>query len=113
MATGKATFPVIGVLLDSTYHGEGVKVIADDPATKTLGVAPGSPADLAGIKAGDIILSFNGRPVAMAEDLIVATRAMAPGDVVTLEVKSGTTTSTVKVTLSTNDKITWNDGSQQ
>jgi len=113
IATGKATFPVIGVLLDSTYHGEGVKVIADDPATKTLGVAPGSPADLAGIKAGDIILSFNGRPVAMAEDLIVATRAMAPGDVVTLEVKSGTTTSTVKVTLSTNDKITWNDGSQQ
>lgn len=113
IATGRATFPVIGVLLDSRYHGEGVKVIDDDPETKTLGVAPGSPADLAGIKAGDIILSFDGRPVTVPEDLIVATRAMAPGDVVTLEVKSGSATSTVMVTLSANDAITWNDGSQK
>jgi putative serine protease PepD len=113
IATGKATFPVIGVLLDSTYHGEGVRVINDDPASKTLGVAPGSPADLAGIRAGDIIVSFDGRPIAMPEDLIVATRAKAPGDVVTLGVKSGNSTSTVRVTLTTNDKITWNDGSQK
>ncbi len=113
IATGKATFPVIGVLLDGTYHGEGVKVIDDNPATNTLGVAPGSPADLAGIKAGDIIVSFDGRPVTRPEDLIVATRAMAPGDVITLGIKSGSSTSTVKVTLTANDKITWNDGSQQ
>jgi putative serine protease PepD len=113
IATGKATFPVIGVLLDSTYHGEGVKVLDDNAATKTLGVAPGSPADLAGIKAGDIILSFDGRPITMPEELVVATRAMAPGDVITLKVKSGSATSTVRVTLSANDKITWNDGSQQ
>jgi putative serine protease PepD len=113
IATGKATFPVIGVLLDSTYHGEGVRVLNNDPATKTLGVAPGSPADVAGIKAGDIIVSFDGRPIAMPEELIVATRAMAPGDVVTLEVKSGSSTSKVTVTLTANDKITWNDGSQK
>ncbi len=113
IATGKATFPVIGVLLDSTYHGEGVKVIDNNPATNTLGVAPGSPADLAGIKAGDIILTFDGRPITMPEELIVATRAMAPGDVITLEVKAGNSTSTVKVTLTANDKIAWNDGSQK
>ncbi len=113
IATGSATFPVIGVLLDSTYHGEGVKVVEDDPATGLVGVAPGSPADVAGIKAGDIIVSFNGRPVAMPEDLIVATRAMAPGDVITLGIKSGDATSTVRVALTTNDKVNWNDGSQQ
>ncbi len=113
IATGKATFPVIGVLLDNTYKGQGVKVLDDDPANNVLGVAPGSPAALAGIKAGDIILSVNGRPVTDPEELVVSTRAMAPGDTITLEVKSGDTTSTVKVKLTTNDSITWENGSSQ
>ncbi len=113
IATGHATFPMIGVLLDNTYFGEGVEVLADDPSTKTVGVLPGSPADLAGIKAGDIILSIAGRPVTSPEELIVAIRAMAPGDTVRLEVTSGGTTSTVIVTLAANDNVVWDDGQQQ
>jgi putative serine protease PepD len=113
IATGHATFPVIGVLLDNTYHGEGVEVLADDPKTDTLGVFPGSPAELAGIKAGDIILSIAGRPVTRPEELIVAIRAMAPGDRVRLEIRSGGATSTVTVTLTANDNVVWDDGSQQ
>jgi putative serine protease PepD len=113
IATGHATFPVIGVLLDDTYVGEGVEVLADDPSAETLGVFPGSPADLAGIKAGDIILSIAGRPVTRPAELIVAIRAMAPGDTVRLEVMSGGTTSTVIVTLTANDNVAWDDGQQQ
>ena len=113
IATGHATFPVIGVLLDDSYTGEGVEVLADDPSTETLGVFPGSPADLAGIKAGDIILSIAGRPVTRPAELVVAIRAMAPGDTVRLEVMSGGTTSTVIVTLTANDNVVWDDGEQQ
>jgi putative serine protease PepD len=111
--TGKATFPVIGVLLDNTYTGEGVKIVDDDPANNVVGVAPGSPAALAGIKAGDIILSVDGRPVTQPDELVVQTRAMAPGDTITLAIKSGDSTSTVKVKLTTNDSITWQKGDSQ
>lgn len=113
ITTGKATYPVIGVLLDSAYTGEGVKVLVNDAATNTVGVVPGSPADKAGIKAGDIILSINGRPVTMPEELVVAVRSMAPGDTVDLQVKAGSSTSKVVVTLVANDQVTWNNTSKQ
>jgi len=108
--TGKATFPVIGVLLDNTYTGEGVKIVDDDPTNNVIGVAPGSPAALAGIQAGDIILAVDGRPVTQPDELVVQTRAMAPGDTITLTIKSGDSTSTVKVKLTTNDSIDWQKG---
>jgi putative serine protease PepD len=86
--TGEATFPVIGVLLDQSYQGEGVRV-----ATAAQGgqppVTPDGPADRAGIAPGDVILAINGRPVSRSDELIVSIRAMAPGDAVTLRVRSG------------------------
>ncbi|MFI6427296.1 trypsin-like peptidase domain-containing protein [Promicromonospora sp. NPDC050880] len=86
--TGTATFPVIGVLLDPTYQGEGVQV-SEEPQQGTPAVTPGGPADQAGVKPGDVILAIDGRPVSVADELIVAIRAKAPGDPVTLQVRSG------------------------
>ena len=34
-----------------------------------LGVEPGSPADRAGLREGDIVVEFNGQPVAGIDDL--------------------------------------------
>ncbi|GMA32147.1 S1C family serine protease [Litorihabitans aurantiacus] len=42
IATGVATYPVIGVLLDSTYTGVGVKV-AIEPSNGTEPLTPGEP----------------------------------------------------------------------
>ncbi len=85
--TGRATYPIIGVLLDRGYAGEGVKVLEDaagqDPVT------PDGPAAQAGIRPGDVITGLNGRPMTEPDDLIVGIRAQEPGDTVTLTVTTG------------------------
>ncbi len=96
--TGKATYPVIGVLLDSRYTGEGVQVSTDATGGRPS-VVKGGPADRAGIKAGDVILAIDGRPVTQADELIVAVRAKAPGDAVTLSVRTGDRTREMRVVL--------------
>ncbi|WP_419703857.1 S1C family serine protease [Promicromonospora sp. NFX87] len=96
--TGTATFPIIGVLLDPAYQGEGVQV-SKEPQQGTPAVTPDGPADQAGLKPGDVILSIDGRPVSVADELIVAIRAKAPGDPVTLEVRSDGDERDVRVVL--------------
>ncbi|MEV0891323.1 trypsin-like peptidase domain-containing protein [Promicromonospora sp. NPDC050262] len=96
--TGTATFPIIGVLLDPSYQGEGVQV-SEEAQQGTPAVTPDGPADQAGIKPGDVILAVDGRPVSVADELIVAIRAKAPGDPVTLEVRSGNDEREVRVVL--------------
>ena len=90
--TGAATFPVIGVLLDSRYSGEGVKILEAADAEQADGstpIVPGGAAEEAGIQAGDVVLAFEGRPVTAPDELIVAVRAQEPGDEVTLTVRRG------------------------
>ncbi|MFD7307766.1 trypsin-like peptidase domain-containing protein [Promicromonospora sp. NPDC059942] len=96
--TGTATFPIIGVLLDPSYQGEGVQV-SQEAQQGTPAVTPDGPADQAGIKPGDVILAVDGRPVSVADELIVAIRAKAPGDPVTLQVRSGNDEREVRVVL--------------
>ncbi|WP_262348202.1 trypsin-like peptidase domain-containing protein [Cellulosimicrobium cellulans] len=85
--TGVATYPVIGVLLDGSYTGEGVQVSAE-PQGGQQPVTPGGPAERAGIRAGDVILAIDGRPVTASDELVVAIRARTPGDAVTLRVRA-------------------------
>lgn len=96
--TGVATYPVVGVLLDQRYQGEGVQVSTE----AQNGVAPvtqDGPADRAGIEPGDIIVAIDGRPVTADEELIVAIRSKAPGDSVTLTVRTGDEERDVRVVL--------------
>ena len=86
--TGQATYPVVGVLLDQGYVGEGVQV-ATEAQQGQAAVTAGGPADNAGIRSGDIILSIDGRPVTEPDELIVAIRAKAPGQTVSLRVRTG------------------------
>ncbi len=96
--TGKAQHPVIGVLLDREYSGEGVKVSGAARGGQPP-ITPGGPADKAGIKPGDVITAFNGRPVTAPDELVVAIRARAPGDTVELTVRTGGRERVVTMTL--------------
>ncbi|WP_454084085.1 trypsin-like peptidase domain-containing protein [Georgenia sp. Marseille-Q6866] len=86
--TGRATYPVIGVALDTRYQGEGVQVLEDGAGASTPAVTPGGPGDEAGIEPGDVITHFDGQPVTTPSELIVAVRSRAPGDTVVLTVQS-------------------------
>ncbi|MFC8923618.1 S1C family serine protease [Cellulosimicrobium sp. NPDC057127] len=98
IADGVATYPVIGVLLDQRYQGEGVQVSTEDQQGQQA-VTPDGPADAAGIRPGDVILAIDGRPVTESDELIVAIRAKAPGETVVLRVRTGDQERDVRVVL--------------
>jgi len=64
--------PFFGVIPD---FGE-----AERPGVRITGVRPGSPAEKAGIRAGDIIVKFAGVEVKTLDDLAFALRGRRPGD---------------------------------
>jgi len=96
--TGSATYPIIGVLLDQRYSGEGVQVSSDVQDGRQPVTADG-PAERAGIHPGDVILAIDGRPVTDPDELIVAIRARTPGDTIVLHVRSGSSERDVRVKL--------------
>jgi len=98
IATGKASHPVIGVILDTAYDGPGVR-IADSPKDGRDPVTKGGPADRAGLKPGDVIVKFNGRVISDPDQLVVAIRAKAVGETVELTVRRGSGERTVKMVL--------------
>lgn len=99
IATGEATVPVIGVRLDSTYEGRGVRVADSSQLDGQAAVVPDSPADQAGMREGDIIVAIDGELVADPDTAIVKIRTHAPGDEVTFTLDRGGKDVDVTVTL--------------
>jgi putative serine protease PepD len=91
---GVATYPVIGISLDMNYPGEGAQV-----ATSGRGILPGSPAEKAGLRGGDIVIALNGIPINAPEELIVSVRSLNVGDVVKVTYKRNGVEKTVSLTL--------------
>ncbi len=94
--SGKATHGLLGASVEDATSASGSTVGA---LLKT--VVSGGAADKAGLKAGDVVTSFNGVPIAGATDLTAQVRFLAAGADTTLSyVRDGKTT-TVDVTLGT------------
>ena len=66
---------------------------------KLSGVTAGSPADKAGLRAGDIILGIGSHDVADLQAMTDALRAHKPGDTVPVRFQRADKTETVQVTL--------------
>jgi putative serine protease PepD len=91
---GVATYPVIGVTLNMNFNGMGAKITSTADA-----ILLGSPAQIAGLRGGDVITSFEGKTINGAEELIVAVRAKNVGDRVTLIFKRNGVSKTTVLTL--------------
>ena len=70
-----------------------------DSGVVVINVAVDSPADQAGVEAGDVILAINGDAVESAEQVTDAIRALAPGTAVVLTILRSEEELTLGVTL--------------
>ncbi len=111
IATGSAQVPAIGAQLDRTYLGRGVR-IADSSQFSNggVGIVPGSPADVAGMQEGDVIIRIDGVPVAESNTAIVIIRSHAPGDTMTFTVDRDGTELDFTVTLGVLGDLDFADG---
>ncbi|MGV9313560.1 S1C family serine protease [Streptomyces sp. NPDC003691] len=81
--TGKPVYPVIGATVDLNENTGGAR-IPDKGNNNTEAVPPTGPAAKAGLKPGDVITAFNGKPVDSGPTLISEIWNHKPGDRVTL-----------------------------
>jgi Peptidase family M28/PDZ domain/PA domain len=89
-SSGSGYGPDFGSIPDFTEIPNGVR-FAD--------VRPGSPAAKAGLKAGDVLTQFDGKPIQNLYDFTYALRAKKPGQEVLVKVLRGTETIEAKVLL--------------
>ena len=75
---------------DFAYAGVGVKIAS---------VSEDSPASKAGMKAGDIIVTFAGKPVNNLREYSNELKTKAPGDRVNMEILRGDEKLTVEIVL--------------
>jgi S1-C subfamily serine protease len=93
----------------SGYLGVGIETLtsqlrsafnfAPTQGAVVLSVVGGSPAATAGVVQGDVITSFNGKPVTSADQLATAIQRTAPGKVVTIGLYRQQTQMTLHATL--------------
>ncbi|MER7002065.1 trypsin-like peptidase domain-containing protein [Dactylosporangium sp. NPDC000555] len=90
--TGKARRTVMGVQVDTAYQNPlgGARLST---------VQAGGPAEAAGLKAGDVVMAVNGKPVEESWDLTALVRKYAPGDTVEMQYLRGTSRAKAPVTL--------------
>ena len=81
--TGKATHAVIGAMLDGSYTGSGAQIVTA-ARRGTFAVTPRGPAARAGLRPGDVIVSFGGQRITNVTGLIQAIRTRNPGMRVTV-----------------------------
>ncbi len=91
LALGYVLYTEAGTLGFANLTGDGKLV-------KILKLAPGSPAEKAGLKPGDIIVNVNGQPMSNANDTQTVLFGKA-GTNVDITVRSGETEKTMTLTL--------------
>jgi serine protease Do len=105
--TGKAEHGRLGIQIQNVDQSLAQSFKLSSPAGALVAqVEPDSAAARAGIKAGDVIQKYDGRPVADAGQLSVQVNATAPGEKATLDIVRDGRPITVTATIGSVNKVT-------
>jgi putative serine protease PepD len=90
---------ISGGTVQHAYLGVRIADTTDNSGAQVSQVLSGSPADKAGLQAGDVITAIDGKPVTTADDLTARVNTYKPGDKASLTVKRSGSTKTIDVTF--------------
>ena len=97
---GKVTRSFLGVQMQNLDRNLAQSMnLADTKGALITKVVPGSPADRAGLQVGDVVVSFDGKPITSSDDLRWLAGTAGVGKAVTLGAAGKGGQRTVKVTL--------------
>ena len=91
MSGHKVRHAYVGVFLNSASQGGAL----------ITSVEPGTPAAQAGLKPHDLVTAIDGKTISSTQQFIETVDTYAPGQVITLTVKRGGNTKSIKLTLGT------------
>jgi putative serine protease PepD len=77
----------------------GVRIQDVDGGAKITNIVAGAPAAKAGLKVGDVVTSFDGKPVGSADDLTAAVFQAKPGEKVAVTITRNGSTQHLTLTL--------------
>ncbi|HEY8029943.1 MAG TPA: trypsin-like peptidase domain-containing protein [Gaiellaceae bacterium] len=93
---------ISGGKVEHAYLGIQVTDASNSGGAKVSSVVSGSPADKAGLKAGDVITAVDAKHISTSDDLTAVVNNYKPGDKATLKITSGgSTTKSITVTFGT------------
>lgn len=102
LAHGKATHAFLGIRpADISPQVAERFQLPTTSGVLVVGVTPDSPADKAGLRAGDIITALGSTKLTNVTDLLAALRKKSPGQSVDLTLRRGDSSMNVTVTLTT------------
>jgi serine protease Do len=105
ISTGSVRRGAIGVNFEAETSPAALRVLGADHGIIISGVQKGSPAERAGLKGGDVILSVQGKLIRSGDDLVAMVSETAIGEKLRIEYLRDNRTSTTEVEVGDRNAI--------